>query len=156
MCFRFKISIDRSSQIPKQRMDTQQLRCFLEVARRQSFSQAAEALYLSHVPPLPTRSPGSKRSWTFPLFDRRARQAELTPAGQLFHRRAGPLLEQLQQAVELSRKEHHLAQNRPVLRPFFPGKRPALPLGARSLHRARSRRRGLRPPHLFFRPCQRG
>ena len=87
LCFRFKISIDRSSQIPKQRMDTQQLRCFLEVARRQSFSQAAEHCFVTQ-PSLSMQIKSLEEELGVVLLDRSKKPVIPTEAGTVVLERA--------------------------------------------------------------------
>ena len=62
-------------------MNTLQISYFMTVAEQRSFSKAAEMLYVSQ-PAVSTQITRLEEEWGFRLFNRRYREATLTPAGQ--------------------------------------------------------------------------
>ncbi|MDQ8037362.1 MAG: LysR family transcriptional regulator [Pedobacter sp.] len=76
-------------------MDTASLTAFLEVARAESFSQAAEALHLTQ-PAISKRISGLEESLGVELFDRVGRRITLTEAGRALLPRAQQLLLELE------------------------------------------------------------
>lgn len=76
-------------------MDTASLTAFLEVARAESFSQAAENLHLSQ-PAISKRISGLEESLGVELFDRVGRRIALTEAGRALLPRARQLLLELE------------------------------------------------------------
>lgn len=76
-------------------MDTASLTAFLEVARAESFSQAAEALHLTQ-PAISKRISGLEESLGVELFDRVGRRITLTEAGRALLPRARQLLLELE------------------------------------------------------------
>lgn len=79
------------------------LRCFLETARRESLSAAAEALHVSQ-PAASKTIRELEEMLGVALFDRVGRRLELTRAGQLFQQHAGAALNDLIRAQDLVRK----------------------------------------------------
>lgn len=73
-------------------LSLQQLRVFLTVARRLSFTRAAEELYLSQ-PAVSVQMRKLERAVGHPLFEHLAKRVGLTPAGQVLVRYAERLLE---------------------------------------------------------------
>ena len=68
-----------------QAVNSTQIQCFLSVARMQSFSRAAQALYLTQ--PSVSRYIGQlEREWGVELFQRRGRNVVLTPQGEEYYR----------------------------------------------------------------------
>ena len=67
-------------------MDIRVLRYFLTVAREESFSKAAETLYLSH-PTLSRQIREMEEELGVQLLIRTNRNAQLTPEGQRLRRR---------------------------------------------------------------------
>jgi LysR family pca operon transcriptional activator len=78
------------------------LRAFVEVARRASVSQAAEALAISQPAVSKTLRELEERLGT-PLFERAGRRLRLTEAGRLFQRHAGLSLIELERGVRALR-----------------------------------------------------
>ncbi|HEX6591055.1 MAG TPA: LysR family transcriptional regulator [Moraxellaceae bacterium] len=76
-------------------MDTASLTAFLEVARAESFSQAAENLHLTQ-PAISKRISGLEESLGVELFDRVGRRITLTEAGRALLPRARQLLLELE------------------------------------------------------------
>lgn len=76
-------------------MDTASLTAFLEVARAESFSQAAENLHLTQ-PAISKRISGLEESLGVDLFDRVGRRITLTEAGRALLPRAQQLLLELE------------------------------------------------------------
>lgn len=76
-------------------MDTAALTAFLEVARTESFSQAAENLHLTQ-PAISKRISGLEDLLGVPLFDRVGRRISLTEAGRALRPRAQQLLLELE------------------------------------------------------------
>lgn len=82
-------------------MDTASLAAFLEVARTESFSLAAESLFLTQ-PAISKRISGLEETLGVPLFDRVGRRVGLTEAGRALLPRARQLmldLEDMKRAV---------------------------------------------------------
>ncbi len=76
-------------------MDTASLKTFLTIAETASFSVAAERLYLTQ-PAISKRIQALENELGTQLFDRVGRQTLLTPAGEIFHKRAQIILQQLE------------------------------------------------------------
>ncbi len=76
-------------------MDTATLKTFLAIAETGSFSQAAERLFLTQ-PAISKRIQALEIELGSQLFDRVGRQTLLTPAGEIFYRRAQNIVEQLE------------------------------------------------------------
>lgn len=100
-------------------MDAQQLRCFLEVADRRSFSQAAEALFLSQ-PAVTYQVARLEEELGFPLFDRRSRKIALTSGGRVFYRRAGHLLGEMDRIVREAKQKYQASQGVVTCGHFYP------------------------------------
>lgn len=75
-------------------MDTPQLRAFVEVARQQSFSTAAETLHLTQ-PAVSKRIAQLEQQLGAVLFDRAGKRVVLTHAGELLLPRARKILSEL-------------------------------------------------------------
>ncbi|WP_455220311.1 LysR family transcriptional regulator [Kaarinaea lacus] len=76
-------------------MDTASLKTFLTIADTGSFSLAAERLYLTQ-PAISKRIRTLETELDARLFDRVGRQTLLTPAGEVFYKRAQIILQQLE------------------------------------------------------------
>jgi DNA-binding transcriptional LysR family regulator len=75
-------------------MDIPSIETFLVVARKQSFSQAAEALFLTQ-PAISKRIASLESELNYQLFDRIKKQVILTEAGRLFLPHAEHIMQQL-------------------------------------------------------------
>ena len=75
-------------------MTIHQLQSFLAVAEKQSFTAAADTLYISQSA-LSQQIRQLEHQLGFQLFDRSTRQVTLTEAGRSFYRNAQQLLDQL-------------------------------------------------------------
>lgn len=80
-------------------MDTRQLRCFLEVAERRTFTRAAESLHVSQ-PSLSMHIAALEEELGVPLFDRLGRHVALTEAGRLLREYAERGLREFEQGVQ--------------------------------------------------------
>jgi DNA-binding transcriptional LysR family regulator len=113
-------------------MDTASLTAFLEVARAESFSQAAETLHLSQ-PAVSKRIQGLEETLGVSLFDRLARRVTLTEAGKALLPRAQQFLLELEDMQRMVANlsgpihgilkvgtSHHIGLHRlpPILRTF--------------------------------------
>lgn len=78
-------------------MELHQLRYFLAVAKSGNFSRAAENCHVAQ-PSLSQQILKLERDLGEQLFERKARQVLLTPAGELFRERATKVLHELQEA----------------------------------------------------------
>ncbi|WP_455199743.1 LysR family transcriptional regulator [Kaarinaea lacus] len=76
-------------------MDTATLKTFLTIAETGSFSLAAESLYVTQ-PAISKRIQALESELGTRLFDRVGRQTLLTPAGEIFFKRAQIILQQLE------------------------------------------------------------
>jgi len=76
-------------------MDTASLKTFLTIADTGSFSLAAERLYLTQ-PAISKRIQALESELDARLFDRVGRQTLLTPAGEVFYKRAQIIVQQLE------------------------------------------------------------
>ena len=76
-------------------MDTSSLKTFLAIADTGSFSLAAERLFLTQ-PAISKRIQALEIELDARLFDRVGRQTLLTPAGEIFYKRAQTILQQLE------------------------------------------------------------
>lgn len=72
-------------------MDLHQLRSFITIAREQSFTQAAEKLFLTQ-PALSQQMKGLEQSLGERLFERHGRQLLLTAAGEIVQKQATTIL----------------------------------------------------------------
>lgn len=72
-------------------LSLQQLRIFLAVARRLSFTRAAEELFLTQ-PAVSVQVQKLERAAGYPLFEQFGKRVRLTPAGELFCRYAERIL----------------------------------------------------------------
>jgi DNA-binding transcriptional LysR family regulator len=80
-------------------VDLAQLETFVLVAQHQSFSKAAEALFLTQ-PSVTARIQSLERDLGEPLFERTGRGVRLTEAGSSFLPYAQRMLEALQEGRE--------------------------------------------------------
>jgi DNA-binding transcriptional LysR family regulator len=80
-------------------VDIGQIEAFVQVAALQSFSRAAEALFLTQ-PSVTARIQGLERELQEELFERSGRGVRLTDAGQVFLPHAQKLLQQLKEGRE--------------------------------------------------------
>jgi DNA-binding transcriptional LysR family regulator len=80
-------------------MELRHLRAFVEVAERRHFGQAAAALYISQ-PALSQRIQSLESEFAFRLFERTARDVELTDAGQMLLPYATRVLEEEKRTLE--------------------------------------------------------
>lgn len=91
-------------------MNSTQIRCFLAVARLQSFSRAADELYLSQ--PSVSRYIGQlEQEWEVELFQRGGHGAVLTPLGEDYYR----LCLRCQGEFEALKRRHQTASAQAVL-----------------------------------------
>lgn len=81
-------------------MDTQHLQAFCAVARLQSFSQAADSLFLTQ-PAISKRIALLEQQLGYPLFDRIGRQVSLTPAGKVLLPQAQMMLRHIENTQRL-------------------------------------------------------
>ena len=79
-------------------MNEKQIECFLTVSKYQSFSRAAQALFMTQ-PTVTHQIAALEEELGFSLFVRSYRAISLTPAGQRFEERMRPAVEQLQSIV---------------------------------------------------------
>lgn len=113
-------------------MDLSALQAFVEVARARSFSDAADALYLTQ-PAVSKRIAGLEQQLGSRLFDRIGRRIDLTEAGEVLLPRAQRLLEEAEDLTRmlgnlsgethgtlLMATSHHIGLHRlpPVLRTY--------------------------------------
>jgi LysR family hydrogen peroxide-inducible transcriptional activator len=92
-------------------MQLHQLRYVLAVAEHESFSKAAEALFLSQ-PSLSVQVSKLENELGVELFERLARRVVLTSAGEAFLAHVRPALEQLDQAAVCAQDEQALRGGR--------------------------------------------
>ncbi len=90
-------------------MDLNQLRGFFEIAREQSFTRAADKLFLTQ-PAISLRIKSLEEELGEPLFERQRRNIRLTPAGEILYQRA------LKIFVELEEIRTEIAALQDVLR----------------------------------------
>lgn len=83
-------------------MTSTQLRCFLESAARESFTEAAQALFVTQ-PALSRQIAVLEQELGVTLFDRRNNRISLTAAGQELQRRLRPLAAGYEDAIEAVR-----------------------------------------------------
>ena len=76
-------------------MDTASLKTFINIAESGSFTIAAEQLYLTQ-PAISKRIQALESELGTRLFDRVGRQTLMTPAGEIFYKRAQVILQQLE------------------------------------------------------------
>ena len=79
-------------------MNEKQIECFLTVSKYQSFSRAAQALFMTQ-PTVTHQIAALEEELGFSLFVRSYRAISLTPAGQRFEERMRPAVEQLQSII---------------------------------------------------------
>lgn len=84
-------------------MNEKQIECFLTVSKYQSFSRAAQALFMTQ-PTVTHQIAALEEELGFPLFVRGYRAISLTPAGQRFEERVRPIVEQLHAVVAECKK----------------------------------------------------
>ena len=89
-------------------MDIKQLRYFVEVARRRSFTAAAAALYVTQ-PALSRQIADLEDELGEVLFDRSTRRIAVTEKGAMLFRRAEKILEMVQRARDEVMKTQELA-----------------------------------------------
>ncbi len=65
-------------------MNTRQLECFCHIAQNRSFSQAANALFVSQSA-VTQQINALEKELNFRLFDRSTKSVQLTPAGEVFY-----------------------------------------------------------------------
>ena len=87
-------------------ISTRQLRYFVEIADRGSFSAAAERLFVAQSA-LSRQIKELETQLQTPLFERTARQPRLTAAGEAFYPRARNLLSELLKAGEMATQVGH-------------------------------------------------
>lgn len=95
-------------------MDLHQIRAFVQVARRQSFSRAAEDLHLSQ-PAVSRQVDALERALGVRLLAREGRRATLTEAGRALYDYAERLLTLADKAVQAVEEIRHLRAGRFVL-----------------------------------------
>ncbi len=89
-------------------MELHQLRYFIAVAKSGNFSRAAENCHVAQ-PSLSQQIQKLERDLGEQLFERKSREVLLTPAGEIFRRRAEKVLQEIQEA----RREVRDAQGEP-------------------------------------------
>jgi DNA-binding transcriptional LysR family regulator len=119
-------------------MELRQLRYFIAVAEELHFGRAAARLHMSQ-PPLSAQIRQLEHEIGVRLLERSTRRVTLTPAGELFHRRALAILGNVEDAVEESREAD--AGRRGRLRVGFVSSTnfTVLPIAAREFCRSRPR-----------------
>ncbi|HHY05153.1 MAG TPA: LysR family transcriptional regulator [Thermoanaerobacterales bacterium] len=80
-------------------MDFHQLEAFIKVAEYNSFSRAAEALFLTQ-PTISSHVISLEKELNIKLFDRRGKDIELTPAGNIFLKKAINVLKARETAIK--------------------------------------------------------
>lgn len=84
-------------------IELRHLHYFIAVAEELHFSRAAERLHISQ-PPLSQQIRALEEQLGVKLFERTKRQVQLTEAGEVFLERSYLLLEQLEQAIEVTQR----------------------------------------------------
>lgn len=84
-------------------LELRHLRYFRTVATELHFGRAAEKLHIAQ-PPLSHQIRQLEAELGFELFTRTKRSVALTPAGQVFLTQVNQIFQQLEQAIEISRK----------------------------------------------------
>jgi len=90
-------------------MKVDELECFLEVAKQQNMTVAAKVLHVGQAT-VTERMQRLQEQMGLPLFERRDRLVELTPAGKRLHAAAGQLLE----VAEDIRAQSRFGRSRPT------------------------------------------
>ena len=80
-------------------MNSKQIDCILEIAQTKNFNRAAENLFISQ-PTLTYQIKAAENEIGFPLFERSARGAVLTPAGEQFCITLRNIRSELKRAIE--------------------------------------------------------
>jgi len=86
-------------------MDIRQLKYFIAVAEKLSFTEAAKSLFVAQSAVSQQISELEKKLG-FPLFDRNRRSVKLTPAGNVLYSQATGLMKQLDEVVEITKNAH--------------------------------------------------
>ena len=86
-------------------MDIRQLKYFIAVAEKLSFTEAAKSLFVAQSAVSQQISEMEKKLG-FPLFNRNRRSVKLTPAGDVLYSQATSLLKQLDEVVEITKNAH--------------------------------------------------
>lgn len=86
-------------------MDIRQLKYFIAVAEKLSFTEAAKSLFVAQSAVSQQISELEKKLG-FPVFDRNRRSVKLTPAGHVLYKQATGLLKQLDEVVEITKNAH--------------------------------------------------
>lgn len=80
-------------------MNTDTIKCFIQVAENLSFARAAEALYISQ-PAVTKQINALEQELGVTLFIRSTRHVELTPAGMSFYWDAKDIMQKLQMTID--------------------------------------------------------
>ena len=86
-------------------MDIRQLKYFIAVAEKLSFTEAAKSLFVAQSAVSQQISELEKKLG-FPLFNRNRRSVKLTPAGDVLYSQATSLLKQFDEVVEITMNAH--------------------------------------------------
>lgn len=86
-------------------MDIRQLKYFIAVAEKLSFTEAAKSLFVAQSAVSQQISELEKKLG-FPLFNRTRRSVKLTPAGNVLYSQAASLLKQFDEVVEITMNAH--------------------------------------------------
>lgn len=99
-------------------MELRQIRYFIEVVERNSFTQAAEACFISQSA-ISQQIKALEEELGLSLLLRQGRSFSLTPAGDYFYRKSKAWLEELEQIAKGTQRRAGWGER--VLRVGFPG-----------------------------------
>ncbi len=80
-----------------------QIRCFLEVAKCLSFTQAAKKIFISQSN-ISRQVASLEEEWKLPLFDRNTKGVRLTPQGEILAEALSGIMSELRESLQRARK----------------------------------------------------